>query len=318
MTYGRWIQLLDVDGNPLVCPYEDCQHTWFLKEAAGRLPDGQFVTFVGCPAGHASYYYRKEPEMKIEYLQNPVFDGGWHNQDAIGELLIPDNWTFAWWKKEMGQPPDHVAPFEDGQLPHIARPEVTRLSGNRPNEARLVYHNFAVKGFRRWNSHVGVLWQRALTMQGAQVEASMLWQAWCSKGEDRNVSEGELNASIGIGTEGGTNPWSNRIIWSDWQWGQPEWKELRVQAVAQEAYVTVFLKFFGKWASDSHSDWYLGETSLHLVGEEPGPEPEPPIPSPVDCLAWKAAKMLLDAHITGLDAQLNALRVYQEQMDSVE
>lgn len=320
MTWqGRWIQLLGTDGDPFVCPYEGCNHTWFLKEAAGRLLDGQFVTFVRCPKEHASYYFREEDKVSEEYLRNPIFDGGWHNQGGVGELYIPDLWTLAWWTKEKGQVPDYVAPFEDSQLPYIARPEVAMLSKSKPNEARLVLHAKAVKGFLRFHSHVSVLWQRTEVVQGAQLEASAIWQAWCSKKDNVNISEGALNAAIGIGTEGGTNPWSDKIIWSDWQWGQPEWRELKVQAIAKKSHVTVFLKFWGKWASDSHSDWYLGETSLHLVGEQPGPGPEPPTPpSPVDCLALRAAQMLLDARIAGLDAQLNALRVYREQLDSVE
>ena len=91
--------------------------------------------------------------------------------------------------------------------------------------------------------------------------------------EPQNDAIGNFGFEIGIDPTGGTNPFSETVIWGQRLYIYNGYVEpLVVEAVAQNATVTVFLKSKTMWAF-THNDAYWDNVELTVVSSEPEPEP---------------------------------------------
>ena len=99
--------------------------------------------------------------------------------------------------------------------------------------------------FTFFASHVGGVYQQVSGVQaGEELEFSVYVYIWSSSGEDTNVSDGsgELAVQVGIDPNGGTDPTSDSIVWSNPLSLVDQYAQHSVSAVAAGDTVTVFVR----------------------------------------------------------------------------
>lgn len=95
-----------------------------------------------------------------------------------------------------------------------------------------------------WATHIGGLWQQVPSVPGNSYEFSAEGQAWSSEdpAPATQLEASDVNLQIGIDPTGGTDPSSPLIQWSAPAEALARWETLRVQAEAEAAIITLFLK----------------------------------------------------------------------------
>ncbi|MDY0020388.1 MAG: hypothetical protein RBT47_10330 [Anaerolineae bacterium] len=227
-------------------------------------------------------------------LKNPDFEGGaWrqtHTGQQLGEISVPQDWVCFW--REGGKVP-HDLDNKDG----YKRPECKVIAKQPPflKPLRIQSGNQAWLCFTFFGIHDAGLYQRVEGLTpGMRLRASAWAHAWSSQGDNASKSDtqggGKYNFTfrVGIDPKGGTDPWSEDIVWSDAKNYYDAYQQTPpVEAVAQGSAVTVFLRSTVMWRF-KHCDSYWDNAELTIVGEgelpglTPGPTPGPtPTPTPV-------------------------------------
>lgn len=95
-----------------------------------------------------------------------------------------------------------------------------------------------------WGTHEAGLWQQLPSVAGNQYELSVEGQAWSSEdaAPGSRLEASDVNLQIGIDPTGGLDPTSPLIVWSDVAQPLSRWETLRVQAEAEAAIITLFLR----------------------------------------------------------------------------
>jgi hypothetical protein len=95
-----------------------------------------------------------------------------------------------------------------------------------------------------WGTHEAGLWQQVPSVAGNQYELSVEGQAWSSEdaAPGSRLEASDVNLQIGIDPTGGLDPTSPLIVWSDVAQPLSRWETLRVQAEAEAAIITLFLR----------------------------------------------------------------------------
>jgi hypothetical protein len=95
-----------------------------------------------------------------------------------------------------------------------------------------------------WGTHEAGLWQQLPSVAGNQYELSVEGQAWSSEDASpgSRLEASDVNLQIGIDPTGGLDPTSPLIVWSDVAQPLSRWETLRVQAEAEAAIITLFLR----------------------------------------------------------------------------
>jgi LysM repeat protein len=120
---------------------------------------------------------------------------------------------------------------------------------------------------------------------GSIVEGSFYAHAWSCAEDNPPLSCGDPSAfyfRVGIDPNGGTDPFSGNIIWSNATFNYDNYGLVGpVQAtVGQSGAATIFLQAYAKW-DVKHNDGYYDNPSLKLLstGETPTNTPPPPPPT---------------------------------------
>ncbi len=95
-----------------------------------------------------------------------------------------------------------------------------------------------------WGTHEAGLWQQLPSVAGNQYELSVEGQAWSSEdaAPGSRLEASDVNLQVGIDPTGGLDPTSPLIVWSDVAQPLSRWETLRVQAEAEAAIITLFVK----------------------------------------------------------------------------
>lgn len=95
-----------------------------------------------------------------------------------------------------------------------------------------------------WGTHEAGLWQQLPSVAGNEYELSVEGQAWSSEDASpgSQLEASDVNLQIGIDPTGGLDPTSPLISWSDFSQPLSRWETLRIQAEAEAAIITVYLK----------------------------------------------------------------------------
>lgn len=203
------------------------------------------------------------------------FDGG-----SYPELDLPNGWTAFW---------DDVRVGENGQ--QRARPESSVIGRVPPylDPVRIPEGmTYALKMFTFMKPHLMGIYQKVTGLiVGQKYRISAQYHAWCSQGDDGNISDQATSygmyAQIGVEFAGWTNKYgyidparSNHDLFS---WGPQEYifdnfKEVSYEFTATSTAATIALMSCSKWGS-KHSDAYWGNVQLTEVGTVIDP-PVPP------------------------------------------
>ena len=196
-----------------------------------------------------------QAECPYNLLVNPGFEDGYSyrpdpyapEEGTQGELYVANGWEL-WY--------DNVP----GQGGYNYRPEYRPEDGYVfTDPLRVRSGRYAHKMFTTFSTHTAGLYQRAKVPEGSQVEFSIWVEVWSSEEDDphHSTSPGKYWVSVGIDPYGGTDAFSEQIVWSDRIEHYDEHVQLSVTAVAQADHVTVFTKGAPEWPvryNDSYWD----------------------------------------------------------------
>lgn len=219
-------------------------------------------------------------------LENGGFEDGWwrktHTGQTFNEIVAPKHWI-AFWRE--GGPVPHDPNNEAG----YARPESRVISKVPPylDPPRIHQGNQAWQAFTFFRIHDAGIYQvvEGIT-PGMRLKASAWTHAWSSQDDDPHNSTleggGKWNFTqrVGIDPNGGTDPWSDDVIWSNARNVYDDYEQLpALDVVAEGDAVTVFLRSEVMYPF-KHCDVYWDDAELVVVGEAEEPtEPEPSEPS---------------------------------------
>jgi len=197
------------------------------------------------------------PPEENDMLQNPSFEGGWHQQGA-GELVLPDGW---------------VLEYVDGDHPWCGpqgkRPEV------KPNTEFSTDGMYSIRAFPPAHSR---------GMFGIFQEVEAVPGQWYRFSADVRVESnppGEMAGFVGI------QPWGAGLFERQMVWGketqeQLKWKRVEVIAQAFGGKIRVAMGANNKWATKNNTVWW-DNAKLELYECGDGGGTEPPEPEPGEC-----------------------------------
>ena len=202
--------------------------------------NGGTVAPAACPAGGQNL------------LTNPSFEGQFVPYGAFVELNHAPPWI-PWWRDG-----------ENNQRPEFKPAEVS-IAPRRVHSGSSAQQYFKSHGIFKAG-----LYQSVLSVPpGSSLQFSANGQAWsceefsqCPDGSSVNPSN--MLMRVGIDPGGGTDPFSNSIIWSAYFNPLDQWQLACVEATAEGDIVTVYL-----WASPDgprqNQDVYWDDASLVLL-----------------------------------------------------
>jgi hypothetical protein len=200
-------------------------------------------------------------------LQNGDFEGAFQAWNGIPQLQVAAGWTPFWTERTRDY---DIRPEYKNANPN---PYEAPLYDNRVRSGRGAQQYFTSFG----RSFAGV-YQRVPADPGATLLLVAWAHAWSSSDHDpyTSVNPSPMNLRVGIDPTGGLDPHSPDIVWSAPRQYIDSWGELRVQATARAAHVTVYLSSHPDYAN-KHNDVYWDDARLLLVAR-PLPTP-PPMPT---------------------------------------
>ncbi len=215
-------------------------------------------------------------------LKNGGFENGtWHKThtgEEIPEVSVPKHWI-AFWRQ--GEPN-----ARSGDV-NCRRPECKVISKQPPflDPPRIHSGNQAFQCFTFFGVHDAGIYQRVTGLTpGTTVQATAWTHAWSSNADDPHHSQTEgggkwnFEQFVGIDPNGGTDPWSDSVIWSEARNVYDTYEKLPpVEGqVGERGAVTVFLRSTVQYPF-KHSDVHWDDAVLIAVDapEEPE-EPEEP------------------------------------------
>ncbi|HET7091179.1 MAG TPA: LysM peptidoglycan-binding domain-containing protein [Anaerolineae bacterium] len=218
---------------------------------------------------------------RVNLLHNGDFEGDSARQwsSANDEWVngrVAEGWT-AWWRKPTPSDGEYPAACPEGKAACVPwhRPEYreTRSIPYDPPRVRTGENSQMV--FTSFGVYEGGLYQTVSGVpRGWSVRFSIWAKAWSSDAEDTAESAGQpsMGMRAGIDPTGGTDPWSDAVVWSKESDSFDAFGEYGVSAVAQADRVTVFFRSQPERAL-KHVDVMLDDAELILIG--------PPPPTPV-------------------------------------
>ena len=218
-------------------------------------------------------------------LQNPGFEGGWwrktYTGQEFGEIFVPEGWV-AFWKE--GKPVPHDPSNQTG----YGRPEMHVINKEPPflDPMRIRNGQRAFKLFTFFRIHDAGLYQRIEEIPvGSKVRALGWVHAWSSNHDNPYASDGvgekaffvrasdydkddgvrNVTFTVGIDPTGGTDPWSDQVIWGEGAHIYNAYAQIPpLEVTAQADSVTLFVRSAVLWPF-KHCDSYLDDMHLEVV-----------------------------------------------------
>lgn len=196
-------------------------------------------------------------------LENPGFEGGFHEQDGIGELKIADGWH-AW--------------YIEGQGHH--RPEYA-LELLTVGKGRVYEGAKAQKQATTFAKQDGGIYQRVGGFEpGKWYQFSAYVWIWSSDENNADVSEknGKYSALVGLNPWGSCWPTHRTTIWGMEEFSYDRWSRISVTAQAWSENLCLFTRGVQEYPV-RHGDGYFDAVTIREVAEPGGgetcPTPEP-------------------------------------------
>ena len=190
------------------------------------------------------------PAAQDNLLRNPSFEGGVWNKNGDSRLQIPNEWD-AWWAES----PEGCENF---------RPNFN-LSTGVPE--RIHEGAAAASYWARYQTYNAGLIQQVSGVTSGTIYRFVIWgHMWSTTDDTSKKSDSEVRMRIGIDPTGGTNPFSDQIVWSDALNAVDTYQKFTVEATAQNNVITVFTKAKPNWCV-TQSDTYWDDAKLTAVGE---------------------------------------------------
>ncbi len=218
---------------------------------------------------------------RANLLHNGDFEGDSARQwsatnDEWVNGRVAEGWT-AWWRKPTPSDGEYPGACPEDEAACLAwhRPEYRETRSIPYDPPRVRTGDNSQMVFTSFGVYEGGLYQTVSGVpRGWSVRFSIWAKAWSSDSEDTAESAGQpsMGMRAGIDPTGGTDPWSDAVVWSKEIDSFDEFGEYGVSAAAQADRVTVFFRSRPERAL-KHVDVMLDDAELMLIG--------PPPPTPV-------------------------------------
>lgn len=190
-------------------------------------------------------------------LTNGSMEGGYHAQDGIPQIQVPNGWR-AWWIEG--------GAYEWANL----RPEWSTSEASSGYYERVKDGNRAMRYFKGHASFTAGAYQTVNVPAGTPLEFTAWGQSWScvDYGECNEPREGLpprvwstsnaqiVHMKIGIDPTGGTDPTSGNIVWSGEAAALDQYVQFRVTAQAAADKVTVFLYASQDWPAENQDAYW--------------------------------------------------------------
>lgn len=226
------------------------------------------LTVAGTIIGSA---LSSQAEFSYNLLTNPGFEDGYSErldpyapeEPPKGELRVADGWDL--WYDNSDRCRDWCC--------YNFRPEYWYEDGYvHTDPQRVRSGQYAQKMFNLYSTHTAGLYQQVAVPEGSQVEFSIWVVVWSSSEDDphHSILPGEYWLSVGIDPYGGTDAFSDQIIWSVGIEQYDEHVQLSVTALAQADHVSVFTRAAPEFCV-KHNDSYWDDAGLIIHLPTPTP-----------------------------------------------
>jgi LysM repeat protein len=223
-------------------------------------------------------------------LTNPGFEADWGVEKSHRCLVISTD--FSVYEKDVGNiftPPGWVTWFRHKPMNNPSngrdQPEVTDTVQN-PDSRRTRSGQRAIRLFTFYRRHDAGFYQTVGGLQpGETVQFSAYGQAWSCNEDNKDATscgnEWAMVFKVGIDPQGGTNPFSPNVVWSQDQKSPDAYSLIGpVSAeVGPGGTVTVFLRSRAE-NPFKHMDAYWDDASLVVAAPAQTPTNTPPPPPP--------------------------------------
>ncbi len=197
-------------------------------------------------------------------LQNPGFEGDYYPWFGLNTVQVAHGWTPWWRSRTDADPPAYYFQPEYKQANGYIYPN--RVHGGAAAQQWFTFHA----------THQAGMYQQVFNVTPGTRYRFTIWaQVWSSTQDDPNVSidPASPNLQVGIDPTGQWDAWSGSVIWSGSYAFYDSWRQLAVEAVAQNNVITVFMRSNPAFPV-KHNDMYWDDAVLIAVGT--GGEPSPP------------------------------------------
>ncbi len=214
-------------------------------------------------------------------LNNPGFEGGWHWQGDSFLGKVADGWV-AWWVDDASGKDPSDPTFWKNQRPEYGLIGLEYYIPDQIHSGRQ-----SLQYGKRYATHTAGVYQQVL---GVTPGDKLRFSAWGFVfGKDPNPSKtpGYVRMKVGIDPTGGTNPFAPSVVWSGVVnpvavGSGSAWREMSIEAVAQNSTVTVFTYSSPEWPMESGLTSQWDDTNLVVIGQAAvptGTAPPPPATS---------------------------------------
>jgi hypothetical protein len=186
-------------------------------------------------------------------LLNPDFEAEFHQYLYYASAIVAEEWN-PWW-------------VEQGEDDPAWKNRMPEYKPAAPYEDRIWTGSNAQQYFTYYATHVGGIYQRVDGIVPDTRLCFSIWgHAWAGDGSDPGHSEGggPMHMRVGIDAEGGVEPFSPTVIWSEEQDPLDVWSLFTVEAQANADQVTVYT-----WSAPEnptqHNDVFWDHASLVTV-----------------------------------------------------
>jgi LysM repeat protein len=210
-------------------------------------------------------------------LTNPGFEGGWHWQGDSYLGKIADGWV-AWWVDDAtGKNPSDPSFWKN------QRPEYGLIGLEYQISDQIHSGRQALQYGKRYATHTAGVYQQVGDIQPGTKLRFSAWGFVFGKDPDEGKTPGFVRMKVGIDPSGGTNPFAGHVVWSGIinpvaVGSGSAWREMSVEAVAQNSTVTVFTHSSPEWPMGDGLTSQWDDAALVAIGAAALPTTTAPPP----------------------------------------
>jgi len=221
-------------------------------------------------------------------LQNPGFESGWHWQGDSFLGKVADGWV-AWWVDDAAGKDASDPTFWKNQRPEYGLIGLEYWIPDQIHGGRQ-----ALQYGKRYATHTAGVYQQVSNISPGTKLRFSAWGFVFGKDPNGSKTPGLVRMKVGIDPAGGTNPFGSGVVWSGIInpiaiGSGNAWREMSIEAVAQNSTVTVFVHSSPEWPMNDSLTTQWDDMQLIATGQAEAPtttappppatnEPGPPAP----------------------------------------
>lgn len=214
-------------------------------------------------------------------LENPGFESGWHWQGDSFLGKVADGWV-AWWVDDAAGKDASDSSFWKNQRPEYGLIGLEYWIPDQIHSGRQ-----ALQYGKRYATHTAGVYQQVANISPGTKLRFSAWGFVLGKDPNASKTPGLVRMKVGIDPTGGTNPFGSSVVWSGIVnpiavGSGNAWREMSIEAVAQNSTVTVFVHSSPEWPMNDALTSQWDDMQLIAKGQAEAPTTTAPAPPPTN------------------------------------